>query len=63
MLKIITLIFAAVVAFTAIGTWAAANSHSRSHGKASLGSGHADRSARVMKVVLSNLPHQQYDAF
>jgi hypothetical protein len=62
MLKIVTLIFAAVVACTAIGTWAAANSHSQSHGNASAAATPIDPLA-LMKAASSNLPHQHYDAF
>ena len=63
MLKIITLIFGAVVACTAIGTWAAANSQSRSHGNASSAAAAPIDPLALMKAASGNLPHHQYDAF
>jgi|SoiMethySBSTD1v2_1073268.scaffolds.fasta_scaffold148651_4 hypothetical protein len=65
MLKVITLIFAAVIVCTALGTWAAANSHNQrqSHGNASSAAAKPIDPLALMKATSSNLPHQQYDAF
>ena len=63
MFKIITLTFAAVIACTALGTWAAANSHGQSHGNASSAAAKPIDPLTLMRATSSNLPHQQYDAF
>ena len=52
-MKIVALILAAVVACTAIGTWAAAN-NSRSHGKVTVVA--PINPLALMKVAPSNLP-------
>jgi len=61
MLKVIALVFAAVVACTAIGTWAAANSRSQNAKTFRAVSEPIDPHA-FMRAAPSNLPHEQYDA-
>jgi hypothetical protein len=58
MLKITALIFTAIVACTAIGTWAAANS--RIQGKPRVAVTTTVGPAAL--TLPSNLPHEQFDA-
>jgi hypothetical protein len=59
MLKIIALVFTAVIACTAIGTWAAANS--RSHDRAPAAQTTPIKPLELMRASPRNLPHEQYD--
>jgi hypothetical protein len=60
MLKIIALVFTAVVACTAIGTWAAANSRTPSRTSAVPAT---IEPLALMQRLPSTLPHEQYDAY
>jgi|RhiMethySRZTD1v2_1073278.scaffolds.fasta_scaffold224685_4 hypothetical protein len=61
MLKIIALVFTAIVACTAIGTWAAANSRTPSRIAATSATPIAP--LVLMQRLPSTLPQEQYDAY
>ena len=58
--KVIALVFTAVIACTAIGTWAAANS--REQALPRIAALPTVNPIAVMQASSVDLPHQQYDA-